>query len=315
MGGLKVVSVIEITDLSKNYGSFRALDNVSINVPEGSVYGYLGPNGAGKTTTLKILMGLLQYKTGSVKIFDQEVKMSLDTLKQQIGYLPDAKLPQSESINTFLVTTGKLQLVENRKKSISRVLKDLGLKNLKNRKIGNLSKGQKQRVGLANALLTNPELLILDEPNSGLDPLGRLRILSLLKELATDQGKTIILSSHIIGEIDKIATNLAIVYKGKIIEQGNRKDIVKKYLQHGKFIIEGSIDRKLVSGLDYVKEITDEISGKIAIQTTGKVSNEKILSDLLSFNETKINFFSSAELDLEDIFLESVNDQAKSEVV
>jgi ABC-2 type transport system ATP-binding protein len=244
-------NIIEIQDLSKNYGPIKALDNVTLNIPKGSIYGYLGPNGAGKTTTMKILVGLLRYFNGSVKIFGEEIKNNNVEINRKIGFLPDAEMPKYDSINRFLSMTGKMNGITQREYKISDLLGQLGLKKLRDRKIGSLSRGQKQRVGLANALLNDPELLILDEPNSGLDPIARIRVLTLLQDLAKS-GKTILLSSHIIGEIDKIATDIAIIHHGKIIEQGKRINLFNRYLSHGKYIIEGKLAIEKVLTLDYV---------------------------------------------------------------
>ncbi|UCE12560.1 MAG: ABC transporter ATP-binding protein [Candidatus Heimdallarchaeota archaeon] len=298
-------NVVQIENLSKNYGQIRALDDVILAIPEGSIFGYLGPNGAGKTTTMKILVGLLHY-TGSVKIFDQEVRYNSVEINKRIGFLPDAEMPKNDSIHRFLSMTGKMNEIFNREKRIQEVLAELGLRKLRNRKIGNLSRGQRQRVGLANALLTDPQLLILDEPNSGLDPVARVRVLSLLKDLAKD-GKSIIFSSHIIGEVDKIATDIAIIHRGRIIEQGTRKDLFKRYLSHGKYVLAGKVDREKALALDYVKSCDRDSLGRYIITTPGDIPEEQLLVDLIQKAGSKIKYFSSLEFSLENLFLESIN--------
>ena len=237
------MSAIEIQGLSKSYGSVQALDNIYLTVPTGSIYGYLGPNGAGKTTTMKILTGLLHYQSGSIKIFDQEVKKAPVGLRSKIGFLPEAEMSRNNSVGRCLTLTAKMNNLAAREKRISEILNKVGLSKLRNRKIGNLSRGQRQRVGLANALLIDPPLLILDEPNSGLDPIARVKILSLLKNLAKE-GKTIFLSSHIIGEVDKIATDIAIIHHGKVIVQGKRSELQRQFLDHKRYIITGKLDMK-----------------------------------------------------------------------
>jgi len=305
-----VNNIIEIQNLSKSYGTIKALDQVTLNVPKGSIYGYLGPNGAGKTTTMKVLVGLLRYFDGSVKIFGQEVKTDTVEVNKRIGFLPDAEMPKNDSIHRFLSLTAKMNGIKDRENRISELLNQLGLRKLRNRKIGNLSKGQKQRVGLVNALLNDPELLILDEPNNGLDPIARTRVLSLLKDLAKS-GKTILLSSHIIGEVDKIATNLAIIHQGRIIEQGRRSELFERYLKHGKYIIAGKLDPGKVTTLEYVTSCELDSLGRYQVTTSGEINEEQLLLDLIQKFNSKIKYFSSAEFSLEDLFLESINGQLK----
>ncbi|UCG02873.1 MAG: ABC transporter ATP-binding protein [Candidatus Heimdallarchaeota archaeon] len=309
-----IISAIEIQDLSKNYGSIRALDSIQINVTTGSIYGYLGPNGAGKTTTMKILVGLLHYQSGSVKIFGQEVKKAPNEIRNYVGFLPDAELPQNSSIERFLTLTAKMNNLTGRKNCISEVLNKLGLSKLRNRKISNLSRGQKQRVGLANALLTDPPLLILDEPNRGLDPIARMKVLALLKNLAKE-GITIFLSSHIIGEIEKIATDIAIIHQGKIIEQGKRSELQGQILEHKRYLITGELDIKKVANFNYISSCKIDCLGRYNIVASGNVTEEQLLLDLIQEANSRIKSFSSAETSLEDLFLGSINEKIKEGVV
>jgi len=299
---------VEITNLSKNYGNIKAVDNIDLKIPVGSVFGYLGPNGAGKTTTMNILTGLLHYNEGSVKIFGQEVKTSSSNSKTAFGFLPDAPMPKNYSIQRFLTVTAQMHNIKSVKDSTHSVLKKMGLMKLRNRKIGSLSKGQAQRVALANALIADPPLLILDEPNSGLDPLGRVKILKILKNLAKDEGKTIFLSSHIIGEVDKIATDIAIIHKGRIIEQGKRDDFQSQYLGHSRYIIAGKLDVEKVLSLEYVVSCEIDHLGRYLLQVSDdQISTDRLLLDLIQKAKSNINYFSSDEMSLEDHFLERIN--------
>ncbi|MHA1946528.1 MAG: ATP-binding cassette domain-containing protein [Candidatus Hodarchaeales archaeon] len=299
---------VEISNLTKSYGDIKAVDNISLKIPAGSVFGYLGPNGAGKTTTMKILAGLLHYPKGSVKIFGEEVKISPSSSKKSFGFLPDTVMPKNYTIQRFLKVTAQMNQLPNVKESTHSVLKKMGLSKLKHRKIGSLSKGQGQRVGLANALIADPPLLILDEPNSGLDPLGRVKILKILRELAIDEGKTIFLSSHIIGEVDKIASDIAIIHKGKIIEQGKREELQAQYLSHSKYIIGGELDVDLVNSLDYVVSCDMDHLGRYIIQVKDdQLSSDQLILDLIQKTRGHIKFFSPDEMSLEDHFLEKIN--------
>jgi ABC-2 type transport system ATP-binding protein len=305
---------VEIEHLSKLYGKILALDDISLTIPATSIFGYLGPNGAGKTTTMKVLTGLLRYGEGSVRIFGEEVKKGTADSKRKFGFLPDANLPRNYRIERFLRVSGHMHNLPDLSNNVRFVLQKVGLFNLRKRKIGTLSKGQKQRVGLANALLADPPLLILDEPNAGLDPLGRVRILQILKNLATE-GKTILLSSHIIGEVDKIATDLAIIHQGRIIEQGKRKSITKEILGRSKYIVGGTVDISQVEMLDYVSSCKQEHLDRYVIQVTDEsISTNQILSDLITMVGAQINYFSSTEVSLEEHFLEKIKNQSPMEV-
>jgi ABC-2 type transport system ATP-binding protein len=305
---------VEIENLSKSYGSILALDDISLTIPAASIFGYLGPNGAGKTTTMKVLTGLLHYHKGSVRIFGEEVKNTNAAHRRNFGFLPDANLPRNYGIERFLRVSAHMHNIPDLSNNIRRVLKKVGLLNLRKRKIGSLSKGQKQRVGLANALLADPPLLILDEPNAGLDPLGRVKVLQVLKNLAKE-GKTVLLSSHIIGEVDKIATDLAIIHKGRIIEQGKRESIKKDILGRSKYVIGGTLDLSQIDMLDYISSCTQDHMDRYVIQVTDEnISTNQILSDLITKVGAQIQYFSSTELSLEEFFLEKINGQPIKEV-
>ncbi|MHA2277121.1 MAG: ABC transporter ATP-binding protein [Candidatus Kariarchaeaceae archaeon] len=306
---------VEITNLTKYYGNIKAIDNISLKIPTGSVYGYLGPNGAGKTTTMKILVGLLNYPQGSVKVFGEEVLSSPSSSKRAFGFLPDAVMTKNYTIQRFLTITARMNQLQNVKESTNSVLKKMGLLKLRNRKIGSLSKGQGQRVGLANALIADPPLLILDEPNAGLDPLGRVKILSILKDLAFDEGKTIFLSTHIIGEVDKIATHIAIINNGRILEQGKREDLQSQYLNRSKYIIGGNLNIESVNSFDYVVSCEIDHLGRYILQINDEqLSTDQLLIDLIQKADGHIEFFSSDEMSLEDHFLEKINGQLEVSV-
>lgn len=208
---------ISISNLSKNYGEQTVLNNISFEIGEGEVVGFLGPNGAGKTTSMKIIAGVLSYKLGSVKVCGMEVKDNTQATNALIGYLPEQnplypEMYVKEYLHFVAETHGigkkKVELVEE-------LIDKVGLRTEFHKKIGQLSKGYRQRVGLAQALIPNPKVLILDEPTTGLDPNQLEEIRNLIRELGKD--RTVILSTHIMQEIKAICNRVLIINKGEIV--------------------------------------------------------------------------------------------------
>lgn len=196
------------------------LDNINLNVPTGSIYGFLGPNGAGKTTTLRLILGLLKKQKGSIHIFDKAFEENRIEILQRTG-----SLIESPSLYAHLSARENLailqQIYQCKKSRIDEALKIVGLGNTGSKSTGKFSLGMKQRLSIAMALMPNPELLILDEPTNGLDPNGIIEIRELLKQLNKEQGMTILVSSHLLAEIEKMVSHIGIINKGKLIFQGN----------------------------------------------------------------------------------------------
>lgn len=206
-----------ISNLSKNYGNVNVLSNVSFEIGAGEVVGFLGPNGAGKTTTMRIIAGALGYETGSVKVCGLEVKNNMLKTNALIGYLPEqnplyAEMYVKEYLHFVAETYG---LSEGKEFLVNQVVDKVGLRPEFHKKIGQLSKGYRQRVGLAQALIPNPKVLILDEPTTGLDPNQLEEIRSLIRELGKE--RTVILSTHIMQEIKAICNRVLIINKGEIV--------------------------------------------------------------------------------------------------
>jgi len=206
--------VIRIDSLSKYYGKYRGIEDVSFNVNQGQIFGYLGPNGAGKTTTLRIMLGFLLAYKGNVEIFGKNIKRELLHILARTGYLPgELSLYRNLKVSEFLEYFSKISGSGN-KKIISELLERFGCEPEK--KISTLSTGNKQKVGVIQAVMNDPELIILDEPTKGLDPLMRQEFYSLLKELK-HKGKTILLSSHVLSEVERVCDTAAIVREGRIV--------------------------------------------------------------------------------------------------
>src|SRR5579862_2377388 len=216
--------VISTEGLSFNFGNQQVVKSLSLQVPEGSIYGFLGPNGAGKTTTIKMLLNLLQTDQGSIHIFGKELTSNRIEILSQIGSLIEqpaiyGHLSGKENLmNRALL----LQVPEKR---VDEMLKLVHLENAATKKAGKYSLGMKQRLGIALALLSDPQLLILDEPTNGLDPNGIIEVRELLIRLVTQHKKTVFISSHLLAEVERMATHVGIIHRGELLFQGSINDL------------------------------------------------------------------------------------------
>ena len=208
---------ITIEKVNKFYDKQQALTDISFSLKNGEIVGFLGPNGAGKSTLMKIITCYLQQNSGKVKVCDLDTQENDILVKAKIGYLPEENpLYTDMYIKEYLTFVGRIYKVENLNNRITEIIQQTGLTAEQSKKIGELSKGFKQRVGLAAALIHNPEILILDEPTTGLDPNLLVEIRNLIKEVGKD--KTVLLSTHIMQEVDKMCNRVIIINKGKIVD-------------------------------------------------------------------------------------------------
>lgn len=221
--------IIEIKNLKKKYGSFCAVENVSFQVNKGDIYGFLGPNGAGKSTTIRCMLSLISPSGGSIKLFGKDLKNNRNEILSKIGCIvekPDfyKYLSAEKNIEIF----GRISNADISKTNIHKTLEFVGLKGREKDKVSGFSHGMKQRLGIAQTLLHNPELIILDEPTTGLDPQGIIDIRNLILELQKEHQKTIILSSHILSEIEIIANRMVVINKGKTIVEGTVNELLNQ---------------------------------------------------------------------------------------
>lgn len=215
---------VEIGNISKLYGSQKALDNISFSISKGEMLGLLGPNGAGKSTLMKIMTGFIQASSGTVLINGNKVHVDSIELKKDVGYLPENNPLYSDLyITEYLDIVAGFYKLHNRHKRVWEMIGITGLENEKHKKIGALSKGYRQRVGLAQALIHDPSVLILDEPTSGLDPNQLVQIRSLISEISKE--KTVVLSSHILQEIEAICKRIVIINQGKLVADSRIEEI------------------------------------------------------------------------------------------
>ena len=218
---------IEVKALTKIYGDQKAVDAISFNINKGEIVGFLGPNGAGKSTTMKMITGYLAPDEGDITVSGIDVKKDPLASKKKIGYLPESNaLYYDMYIKEYLSFVADLHSISNRQQAISNVVEQVGLTPEKNKKIGQLSKGYKQRVGIAAALLHNPEVLILDEPTSGLDPNQIVEIRQVIKDQGRD--KMVLFSSHILQEVEAICDRVIIINKGKIVADDKLSSLQKQ---------------------------------------------------------------------------------------
>lgn len=225
------MNIIETYNLTKHFGDTKAVDDVSIHVRTGEIYGFLGLNGAGKTTAIRLLLGMIKPDSGYVSLFGKNLKQASD-LWNEVGYLVETPYSYPNlSVRENLEVIYRLRGLKD-KNRIDRIIKVLQLTSYQDKKAKYLSMGNNQRLGLAKALMHQPKLLILDEPINGLDPAGIVEIREFLEDLVQNQGTTIFLSSHILSEISKLATRIGIVHQGKLIKELNtnllEQQIIKK---------------------------------------------------------------------------------------
>ncbi|HEY0896864.1 MAG TPA: ATP-binding cassette domain-containing protein [Sphingobacteriaceae bacterium] len=215
---------ISTASLSYRFGKQLILDAVTLKVPRGGVYGFLGPNGAGKTTTIKLLLSLLQSSARNIFIFGKELSENRIEILSRIGSLVEqpALYPHLTGRENLRNRALLLQIPKAR---VEEILELVGLAEAGNKKAGNYSLGMKQRLGIGLALLNDPDLLILDEPTNGLDPNGIIEIRHLVKKLSADHGKTVFISSHLLSEVEKMATHVGIINRGKLLFQGSIEEL------------------------------------------------------------------------------------------
>lgn len=231
---------VETVDLTHRFaGGETALQSVNLQVPEGAIYGFLGPNGAGKTTTLKLILGLLKKQSGEIRVFGKDFASNRVEILRKTG-----AMIESPSIYGHLNAAENLRVLQKvynaPVKRIAEVLKLVDLERTGNKKTSEFSLGMKQRLALAMALLPAPQLLILDEPTNGLDPAGILEIRALLRDLSENHGMTILISSHLLPEIEKIAAHVGIISGGRLLFQGTLDELLNKRRQNSFTIFETS---------------------------------------------------------------------------
>ena len=251
--------MIRTENLTKEYDGFKAVDNLNLDVKEGEIYGFLGPNGAGKTTTILMLLGILRPTRGRIYLLEEELTKNFLSLKGRIGVVSEKQYLYKEmTAGEYLDFFADLYGVKDKKKKIDQLLKSVGLLEVKNRKLGAFSRGMQQKLGFARALLHDPELLLLDEPVSGLDPTGIKQIRNLI-EKENKKGRTIFISSHLLSEVEKLCREVAIINEGKLLAEDTMENLRRKLSKTVELEIELSQAKKEItkalSSFDFIQDI------------------------------------------------------------
>ncbi len=294
---------IEVKGLTKIYGEQKAVDNISFTVNKGEIVGFLGPNGAGKSTTMKIITGYLEQSEGDAFVCGTNVKAQPINTKKKIGYLPEANpLYYEMYVKEYLGFVADVHGVGNKQSTIGKVIDLVGLTPESKKTIGQLSKGYKQRVGLAAALIHEPEVLILDEPTTGLDPNQIIEIRDVIKNLGRD--KTILFSSHILQEVEAICDRVIIINKGKIVADDKVSNLQNANKNnHIVFVqFKENVEESLIKSLQEVSNAEQLATGNWKLETSNPESVRKQLMQLTLQHNLNIVSLQSGEQSLEEVF-------------
>lgn len=293
--------VISTEGLSFTFGKQQVVKSLALQVPEGSIYGFLGPNGAGKTTTIKLLLNLLKPDAGNINIFEQDIKTNRISILSQIGSLIEQPaLYQHLTGRENLLNRALLLQVPARR--VEDMLDLVQLTNAANKKAGQYSLGMKQRLGIALALLADPKLLILDEPTNGLDPNGIIEVRELLKKLVSKHGKTVFISSHLLGEIERMATHVGIINNGAMLFQGSIADLQTISKPLVRVEAENTVDAANLLTRNHVN-VTDVTDDHLLVPYTSKQQMGEI-NAMLNKNGQTVYSISKQQKDLEKLFLD-----------
>ena len=306
--------MVEVKNLSKSYGTIKAIDNINFSVDNGEILGFLGPNGAGKSTTMNIITGYLSSTSGTVTINGSEILENPKETKAKIGYLPEIPpLYPDMTVTEYLEFMFDIKKVKLKKKEhIKEVMSIAKILNVKDRLIKNLSKGYKQRVGLAQALLSNPPVLVLDEPTVGLDPQQIIEMRNLIKALSKKH--TIIFSSHVLSEVSAICDRVLVISGGKIVADAKTNELSTALSGKGELLLEvegtTSTIAAAINAVDGVKKVTPLGAGRYSVDFDHTVDIRKNVSTALTKAGCTILEMRTGGMTLEESFLHLTNDNA-----
>ena len=314
--------MIQVENITKKYGSFIAVDNINFEIDEGEIVGFLGPNGAGKSTTMNMITGFIEPTSGRIIVDGYDISKKPRKAKRQIGYMPEGVPLYSDlTVKEFVTYMAELKGVPKKEKKdkVQKAIEETGLQDVQNKLTRNLSRGYKQRVSMAGALVSNPKVIILDEPTVGLDPKQVTEIRALIKKLGKDH--TVILSSHILSEVSQICNRVIIINKGKIIAVDTPENLEKKVVKDNSiYVTVEDVDNKM----DTIQEKLPEIQEmKLVTENDDKTKKYKLTADsdvdlrksiFETFAKEGITIFEMKKSDvtLEDAFMQLID--SKNEV-
>lgn len=317
------MDLIEVKNVTKKYGNFTAVYNISFHIKEGEIVGLLGPNGAGKSTTMNMLTGFIEATQGEIIIGGYDILKNTNKAKKQIGYMPEGVPLYSDlTVKEFISYMADLKMVPKaeKKKKVEEIIQKTNLEEAQNKLIRNLSRGYKQRVSMAGALVSNPPILILDEPTVGLDPKQITEIRELIKSLGKEH--TIILSSHILSEVSQICEKVIIINQGKIVaidtpqnleNKTNQGSIIKLVIEDEKDAIEELV--KTIKGVKQIKFVKDNEDGtkEYTIIVEEKIDIRKELFAKCAKEQMTIFELKKSEPTLEDAFMKLIQNKEEEE--
>jgi len=309
--------VIEISDLTKKYGAFTAVDRLTLSVGRGEIFGLLGPNGAGKSTTILMMLGLTEPTTGIIRICGINPVTNPVDVKRKVGYLPeDVGFYDDYTGFENLMYTARLNSIPEgeARERVMHLLERVGLSGEKSKKAGKYSRGMRQRLGLADVLVKDPEVIILDEPTLGIDPRGVIEFLELIERLAREEKNTVLLSSHHLHQIQAVCDRVAIFVGGRLIAEGDLNTLSRKLFSHEPLVVEAGVnlpgDPDLAAGIfSRLKEKLGELKGIVSLESDGKIlrigCSEDVTGDIAGTilgSGAVLTSLSGKEYGLDDIY-------------
>lgn len=297
--------MLKLEKVTKYLGDKKVLDEISFELHKGEVVGLLGPNGAGKTTTMRALAGFFFPDEGTIRIDGKSIYEDFDAYKTNVGFMPEsnplyAELSVKESLDTALDFKSINDRGE-RKAEIKRVVDATGIKEVYYKRVSELSKGYKQRLGLAIAIIGKPKIVILDEPTEGLDPIQRNEIRGLIKSLASDS--LVLISTHVLQEVEAICSKIILIHKGKIVADGSIKDLKDKTVKYELHFLEQDVKQDLLKGYDVVKK-ESSIGTLFEIEIKGDLDIAiKMVNETIRSNKLNILSFHQCSSSLEQLFI------------
>ena len=308
--------MIDVKNVTKKYGSFVAVNDISFTINDGEVVGFLGPNGAGKTTTMNMITGYIEQTNGDIIVNGYDTIKKSKNAKQQIGYMPEGvPLYNDLTVKEFVTYMAELHKVDRKmkKEKVQSILKEVGLDSMQNKLIKNLSRGQKQRVSLAGTIVSDPKIIILDEPTVGLDPKQITEIRSLIKNLGKKH--TVILSSHILPEVSQICDRVIIINKGKIVAIDTPENLEKKVSENNILYVtvedsNNNVENIKIDGITDIKLLkeNEDETKQYEIKANESVNINKLIFSEFAKQNITILEMKKPEATLEDAFMEIIKE-------